>query len=88
MESVDFGRNLCEKYSSLPLIEIGNVFMFGCLFYKECILSEKSFTVGKETQLLIFIRVLPCLFYCKQRVNSELAVLLKIRLSCQCRFLN
>lgn len=88
MESVDSGRNLCEKYSSLPLIENGNVFMFGRLFYKECIISEKSFTVGKETQLLIFIRVLPYLFYCKQHVNSELAVLLKIRLSCQCRFLN
>lgn len=59
MESVDFGRNLCEKYSSLPLIGNGNVFMFGRLFYKECIINEKSFSAGKETQLLIFIRVLP-----------------------------
>lgn len=39
--SVDFGRNLCEKYCSLPLIENGNDFLFGRLFYEECIINEK-----------------------------------------------
>lgn len=31
-----FGRNLCEKYSSLPLTENGN--LFGILFYEEYII--------------------------------------------------
>lgn len=35
--------------------------MFGSLFYEEYIINEKQFTIGKETQMLIFIRMLLCL---------------------------
>lgn len=38
-QSVDLGRNLCEKSSSLPLTENGNVFMFSSLFYEEYIIN-------------------------------------------------
>lgn len=60
-QPVDLGRSLCGKSSSLPLTENGNVFMFGSLFYEEYIINWKQFTIGKETQMLVFIRMLPCL---------------------------
>lgn len=52
--------------------------MFGSLFCEERIINERQFIFGKEAECLI----LPgyCRTYYKKDIDSELAVLLKIKI--------
>lgn len=49
---------------------------------------RNNFLLVRKHSCSFFIRMLLSLFYYKKHINSELAVLLKIRLSCKYRFLN